>query len=82
MVVIHLGRAFQQARVQVKDVTRIGFAARRAAKQKGHLAVGHGLLGEIVIEDHRVHAVVAEELTQGAAGVGCQELKRCRLRRR
>jgi hypothetical protein len=68
--------------VQVEDVARVGFTARRAAQQQGHLAVGHGLLGQIVIDDQGVHAVVAEELAHGGAGERSQELQRGRLRGR
>jgi hypothetical protein len=52
------------------------FAARRTAQQQRHLAIGDGLLGQIVIDDHGVHAVVAEVLTHGAAGEGREELHR------
>src|SRR3546814_16505521 len=38
------------------------------------------LLGQIVIDDHGMHAVVAEELAHGAAGIGRQVLQRRRLR--
>ena len=81
IVVVHLGGALEQAAVEVEHVARIGFAARRAAQQQRHLAVGDGLLGQIVIDDHRVHAVVAEVLAHRAAGVGREELQRRRLRR-
>jgi len=40
-----------------------------------HLAVGDGLLGQVVEDDERVHAVVAEVLADGAAGVGRKELR-------
>ena len=50
--VAHLGGALQQARVEIEHVARIGFAARRAAQQQRHLAVGDGLLGKVVIDDH------------------------------
>ena len=39
-----LHRALEQPRVQVEDVAREGLAARRAAQQQRHLAVGVGLL--------------------------------------
>ena len=81
-VVVHLRRPLQQARVQVEHVARIGLAARRAAQQQRHLPVGDRLLGEVVVEDDRVHAVVAEELAHGAAGVGREELHRRRVGRR
>ena len=67
--------------MQIEHVARIGFAARRAAQQQRHLAVGDGLLGEIVIDDDGVHAVVAEILAHGAAGERRQELHRRRIGR-
>src|SRR5690606_32835279 len=81
VLVVHLRGAFQQARMDVEDVARIGFAARRTAQQQRHLAVGDGLLGQIVIDDHGMHAVVTEVLAHGAAGIRRQELQRGRLRR-
>ena len=78
-VLVELGRALQQARVQIEHVARIGFAARRAAQQQAHLAIGDGLLGQVVVDDQRVHAVVAEPLAHRAAGEGRQELQRRRL---
>ena len=60
--------------MQVEDVSREGFAARRATKQQGDLAVRNGLLGEVVVDDQGVLAAVAEPLTHGAAGIRCDEL--------
>ena len=68
--------------MQVEDVARIGFPARRTAKQQGHLAIGDGLLGQVVVDDDGVHAVVPEPLAHGASGEGGQELQRGRLGRR
>ena len=79
VVVVHLGGALEQARMQVEHVARIGFAAGRAAQQQRHLAVGDGLLGQIVIDDQRVHAVVAEILAHGAAGERREILHRRRI---
>ena len=62
--------------MEIEHVAGIGFAARRAAQQQRHLAIGDGLLGKIVIDDQGVHAVVAEILAHGAAGEGRQELHR------
>jgi hypothetical protein len=67
--------------MQVEDVARIGLAARRAAQQQRHLAIRHGLLRQVVVEDHRMHRVVAEELAHRAAGVGREELHRRRVGR-
>ncbi len=77
--VVHLRGALEQAGVQIEHVARIGFAARRAAQQQRHLAIGDGLLGQIVIDDDGVHAVVAEILAHGAAGERRQELHRRRI---
>ncbi len=65
--------------MQVEDVARIGLAARRTAQQQRHLAIGHGLLGQVVIGDHGVHAVVAEVLAHGAAGERRDVLERSRI---
>ena len=77
--VVELGGALQQARVEVEHVAGVGLAAGRAAQQQRHLAVGDGLLGQVVVGDHGVHAVVAEVLAHGAAGERRQELHRRRI---
>ena len=68
--------------MQIEHVARIGFAARRAAQQQRHLAIGDGLLGQIVIDDDGVHAVVAEIFAHGAAGERREILQRRGVRRR
>ena len=68
--------------MQIEHVARIGFASRRPAQQQRHLAIGDRLLGQIVIDDHRVHAVVAEIFAHGAAGERRQILHRRRIGRR
>ena len=68
-LVVQLHRALEQARVQVEDVARVGLAARRAAQQQRHLAVGVGVLGQVVVDAERVLAVVEEVLAHRAAGV-------------
>ena len=80
--VVHLGRALEQARVQIEHVAGIGFAARRAAQQQRHLAIADGLLRQVVIDDDRVHAVVAEILAHGAAGERRQDTASAPGRRR
>src|SRR5690606_21346 len=72
----------EQARVQVEHVTRVGFAARRTAQQQRYLAVGPGLLGQVVVNDQGVLAAIAEVLAHGAAGVGSQVLHGGRVGRR
>jgi len=79
MRLVHLSRTLEETRVQVEDVTRVRLTTGRSSQQQGHLAVGDGLLGEIVIDDESVLAAVTEELTDSATGVRGQELKRGRL---
>src|SRR3546814_230987 len=81
MIVVHLRRAFEQTTVEIEDVAGIGFTARRAAQQQRHLAIRDRLLGKVVIDDQRVHAVVTEIFAHRAGRVGREELKRRRLRR-
>ena len=57
-LVAELGGTLEQAAVQVEHVAGVGLAARRAAQQQRHLAVGLGLLGEVVVHDEGVLAVL------------------------
>ena len=61
--------------MEVEDVTGERLASGGTAEEEGHLAVGDALLGEVVVDDERVHAVVAEVLGDGAARVGGEELE-------
>jgi hypothetical protein len=65
--------------VQVEDVARVRLAARRAAQEQRHLAVGVRVLGEVVVHAERVAALVEEVLGHRAARVGRHELDRRRL---
>jgi hypothetical protein len=66
--------------VEVEDVSRVGLTSRRTTKKEGHLTICDSLLGEIVIEDHGMLAVVSEVLTHGSASVRGKELQRSRVR--
>ena len=81
-LVAQLGRPLEQPAVEVEDVARVGLAARRAAQQQRQLAVGLGLLGQVVVDDEGVLAVVHPVLAHGAAGVGGEVLERRRVGRR
>ena len=65
--------------MEIEDVSGVGLSAGGTAQQQRHLSVGHGLLGQIVEDDERVHAVVAEKLAHGAARVRRQVLQRRRV---
>ena len=75
-----LGRAFEQARVGIEDVAGIRLAAGRAPHQQRQLAVGGGLLGQVVVDAQGVAALLVHEvLGHGAAGVGGDVLQRGRV---
>jgi len=75
VVLVHLGGTLEETRVQIEDITGVGLTTWGTSEKEGHLTVGNGLLGQIVVDDETVHAVVTEVLTDGAAGVGSQELE-------
>ena len=70
-----LRSALEEARVQVEDVTGVRLTARGATEQQRHLTVGDGLLGEVVVADDGVGAVVAEVLAHGCTRVRCEVLR-------
>ena len=61
--------------MEIEDITRVSLTAWGTSQQQGHLSVGHGLLGQVVEDDHSVHAVVTEVLSHGHAGVGGEVLQ-------
>ena len=75
-----LAGALEQARMQVEDVAGIRLASGRTAQRERHLAIGDGLLGEVVVDHEDMPAwmlgiggvslgvVVHEELADGGAG--------------
>ena len=63
--------------MEIEDVTGVSLTTGRSSEKEGHLTVGDGLFGEIVIDDESVLGVVTEELTDGASRVRGQELERC-----
>src|ERR1017187_7590933 len=54
----------------------LSFAARRTSEQQRDFAIRHGVLRQIVVNAQRVLSVIAEELTDGAGGVGSDVLHR------
>ena len=75
VVLVHLGSTLEKTRVEIEDITRVSLTTRRTSEKKGHLTVGDGLLGKIVIDDKSVLGVVTEVLANSAAGVRGQELE-------
>lgn len=62
-LVVHLGGTLEETRVEVENVTGVSLTARGTSEKKGHLSVGDGLLGQIVVDDERVHSIVTEVLS-------------------
>ena len=70
-----LGRTFQQTGMQIEDVAGVGFTSRGTADQQGQGTVGHGVLGQVIVDDQDVLALMHEVLAHGTAGVGCDILQ-------
>jgi len=75
-IVGHLGSSLQETAMEVEDITRVGLTSWGSSEKEGHLSVGDGLLGKIVVHDEGVLGVVTEPLAHGAARVWCEVLKR------
>ena len=56
--------------MEIKHVAGVGFPSGRTAEQQGDLPVGHGLLGQVVIDDQHMAALIHEILADGRAGIG------------
>ena len=61
--------------MEIEHVARVGFAARRTAQQQGDLAISHGLLGQVVVDDQGVFTAITEVFAHGATGVRRQVLQ-------
>jgi hypothetical protein len=70
VVHVHLGCALEQTRMEIEDITGVSLTTRGSSEEERHLSVSDGLLGQIVVDDEGVHAVVTEVLANGAARVG------------
>ena len=73
--------ALQQPRMDIEDIAGIGLAAGRLARQQRDLAVAGGVFGQVVDDDQRVLAAVAEILRHGEAGERRDPLQAGRARR-
>ena len=74
---VHLGGALKETRMEIEDITGVSLTTRGSSEEEGHLSVSDGLLGQIVVDDEGVHAVVTEELTDGTSSIGGNELEGC-----
>lgn len=62
------------------SLSRVGLTSWWTTEQERHLTVGHGLLGQIVINDNSVLAVVTEPFAHSTPGEGSDVLKRSSFR--
>ena len=62
--------------MQVENVSGVSLASRRTAEQQRYGAVSHGVLGQIVVNNQRIAAVIHELFRHGAARVGRDVLHR------
>ena len=70
-----LGRALQQTGVQIEHVAGVSLTSRGTADQQRQCTVGHGVLGQVVVDDEDVLALMHEIFAHGTAGVGCDILQ-------
>ena len=63
-----LGRALQQTGVQIEDVAGVGLTSRGTAQQQRQGTVGHGVLGQVIVDDQDMLALMHEVLAHGTAG--------------
>ena len=68
--------------MQIEDVAGVRLAPGRAVQQQGNLTVGDGVLGEIVVYDQHIAALVHEIFAHRGAGKRRNVLERCRIGRR
>jgi hypothetical protein len=71
----HWRKKDQSIHKNAKKNSRVSLTTRRTTEEKRHLTVSDGLLGQIVIDDQRVHAVVTEVLSHSGTRVRGQELE-------
>ena len=69
----------QKSGMQVEYVSGICLTSRGSSQKKGQGTVCLGMLGQIIINDENVLSFLHPFLTDGAARIGCDVLKRCHL---
>ena len=50
-LLVHLRGTLKETRVKVEDVTGVGLTTGGTTEEQGHLTVGHGLLGQVIVDD-------------------------------
>ena len=71
---VEAGRTLEETGVQIEHVAGISLATGGALQNERNLAVGDGVLGEVIEYDEGVHAVFHEPLADCGAGEGSEVL--------
>ena len=72
-----LSRASQSVNKSTyKDISGVSLTTRGTTKEQGHLTIGHSLLGQVIVDDQSVFAIVTEPFTHSASKERRQVLKR------
>ena len=74
-IVAHPAGALQQTGVQIEHVAGVSLTSRGTADQQRQGTVGHGVLGQVIVDDQDMLALMHEILAHGTAGVGCDILQ-------
>jgi hypothetical protein len=64
--------------MEVEDIARVCFTSWWSFEQERHLSICNGVLGEVVVDDECVFAVIEEVFSEGATDVWCDILENCR----
>lgn len=71
----HLSGSLQQTGVQVENITWVSLSSWWTSQQQRQLTVSNGLLGQVIVDDQGVSAVVSEPLTDGTGSERSQVLQ-------
>jgi len=75
VVLVHLGGTLEKTGMEIEHISWVSLTTWRSSQKKGHLTVGNGLLGKIVIDNKSVLSVITEVFSNGASRVWSQELE-------
>ena len=75
VVLVHLSGTLEETGMEVEHITWVSLTTGWSSEEERHLSVSDGLLGEIIVDNQGVLAVVSEVLANSASGVRSEELE-------
>ena len=72
---LEVGRALQKPRVDIEDVAWVGLSTRRPTQQQRELAIGAGVIGQVVVDDEHVAALGHKIFAHRGGGIGCGKFR-------